>query len=101
MVLPTKRYHQLMMDLFNITENGENFLTIQEIIKSVPHFSELNEKKKYGGTKQLSFALRWLEKNGLVVVDRNGKLNRYKPPMRRSEYLELIMQELGLDFLIH
>lgn len=101
MVLPTKRYHQLMMRLFDITENGEKFVTIHKVIDGSSYFAKLNDEKKYRGTKQLSFALRWLEKNELVIVDRNGSFNRYKPSMRRSEYLEQLMRELSLDFLLH
>lgn len=98
MVLPTKRYHQLMMKLFDITENGQRFVTIQEAIKEMPYFIKLNSEKAYRGTKQLSFALRWLERNNLVVVDRNRGLNRYKPRINRFEYLERIMRELDIDY---
>jgi len=100
MALPTKRYHQIMMKMFEITENGERFVTIRDIIEAIPHYNSLNNEK-YKGTKQLSFALRWLEKQGLLKVDRNGNLHKYSPSVRRHEYLESLMKELNLEFLLH
>jgi hypothetical protein len=100
MAIPLGNYHKLMMKIFDLTKNGEREVSLSEIREKSTYFNELDNNKKYAGTKQLSHALCWLKNNELLAMKRKDKRNFYRPTMRRYEYIEQLLRELNLEYLI-
>jgi len=98
MRVPTETYHRIMLVLFDLSENAKRYVTLSELRHALPELTELDEKElsKYRGTKRLAAALDWLCKNGFIEVSKKGKLNRYKPKMMKHQYLQRLMEELGI-----